>query len=200
MKILVYVLIVLAFTGWQVFAQKLPKIEPCKLTIEQLPKVRGLHLGMPFSEIKTKFTNLVTEAPNEMGVRIALLGDIKLSEFSEVRGIKFVFIDEELQELHIEYKSGADFRSIEEYTSKLSESLPIPKSAWVFAVDEDGGYAGAKCYGFDAIAGLFNKDAIRVATLKFENVNKMQTVLLRQYEKEKQDLKKKPGGTNNFKP
>ena len=93
MKILVYVLIVLAFTGWQVFAQKLPKIEPCKLTIEQLPKVRGLHLGMPFSEIKTKFTNLVTEAPNEMGVRIALLGDIKLSEFSEVRGIKFVFID-----------------------------------------------------------------------------------------------------------
>jgi|GEM_PF-3781737 len=200
MKILVYVLIVLAFTGWQVFAQKLPKIEPCKLTIEQLPKVRGLHLGMPFSEIKTKFTNLVTEAPNEMGVRIALLGDIKLSEFSEVRGIKFVFIDEELQELHIEYKSGADFRSIEEYTSKLSESLPIPKSAWVFAVDEDGGYAGAKCYGFDAIAGLFNKDAIRIATLKFENVNKMQTVLLRQYEKEKQDLKKKPGGTNNFKP
>jgi hypothetical protein len=200
MKILFYVLIVLAFTGWQVFAQKLPKIEPCKLTIEQLPKVRGLHLGMPFSEIKTKFTNLVTEAPNEMGVRIALLGDIKLSEFSEVRGIKFVFIDEELQELHIEYKSGADFRSIEEYTSKLSESLPIPKSAWVFAVDEDGGYAGAKCYGFDAIAGLFNKDAIRIATLKFENVNKMQTVLLRQYEKEKQDLKKKPGGTNNFKP
>jgi hypothetical protein len=200
MKILVYVLIVLAFTGWQVFAQKLPKIEPCKLMIEQLPKVRGLHLGMSFSEIKTKFTNLATEAPNEMGVRIALLGDIKLSEFSEVRGIKFVFIDEELQELHIEYKSGADFRSIEEYTSKLSESLPIPKSAWVFAVDEDGGYAGAKCYGFDAIAGLFNKDAIRVATLKFENVNKMQTVLLRQYEKEKQDLKKKPGGTNNFKP
>jgi hypothetical protein len=200
MKILIYVLIVLAFTGWQVFAQKLPKVEPCKLTIEQLPKVRGLYLGMPFSEIKTKFTNLVTEAPNEISVRTVLLGDIKLSEFSDVRRIKFVFIDEELQELHLEYKSGADFRFIEEYTSKLSESLPIPKSAWAFVVDEDGGYAEAKCYGFDAIAGLLNKDAIRVATLKFENVNKMQTMLLRRHEKEKQDLKKKPDGTNNFKP
>jgi hypothetical protein len=147
MKHLISALLVLAFASLVASAQILPKVEPCKVSTEKMPKVRGLYLGMPFSEVKANFKNLVTNAPDEKGLRIALSGDIVRPDFSDVRTVTFVFVDDELQNFKLEYKKGTDFSSIEDYAGKLSESLTVPKSSWTYVVSNDGGFAEAKFTG-----------------------------------------------------
>lgn len=200
MKHLISAVLILAFASLVASAQILPKVEPCKVTTERMPKVRGLYLGMPFPEVKANFKNLVTNAPDEKGLRIALSGDILRPDFSDVRSVTFVFIDGELQKFKLEYKAGTDFSSIEDYAGKLSESLTVPKSSWSYTVSKDGGFAQAKCYGFDVTGILVDIAAGQRLNLEKESIYLTPTMLLRQKEVEKRKAKQKQEKTDSFKP
>jgi hypothetical protein len=197
MKHLVPLLIVLALGTSIGSAQKLPKIEPCKVTPDKMPKIRGLYLGMTFAEVKTIFKNLVTKPPEENGLRVAVSNEILLPQFLDVQSITLVFVDDELHKLELTYKSGStDFSSIEDYASKLSDSLTVPKASWMYRVTDNGGLAEAKCYGFDVTGVLVSSEGGQGLTLKVESIYIIPTMLLRDYELEKRKKQK----TNNFKP
>jgi hypothetical protein len=187
--------LLLALTS--VSAQKLAKIEPCRVTPEKMPKIRGLYLGMPFADVKAMFKNLYTKPPEENGLRVALIKDILAPEFSDVKEITFVFFDDEVCKIELTYKiGGTNFSSIEGYAGKLSESLTIPKGSWMYRVTENGALAEAKCYGFDATGILTGSASDQMLNLKIESIYIVPTMILREYEADKRKREK----TNNFKP
>ncbi len=177
----IYLIILLALATLVVSGQELPKVKPCKLTIEKLPKVHGLRMGMSLSGIKAKFKTLKTNPADNNGLQSSLVRDIPSREFSDIEIITFLFLDGELQSLDIEYKHGTDFSSVADLSSKFSNLLLIPKKSWVNTTMKGGGggYAIAKCYGFDVKANLFNLEKGQKVVLQVEDTNYKQTTMLR---------------------
>ena len=188
-------LIILSSLSSLISAQALAKIEPCRVTTDSLPKIRGLYLGMPFRETRALISNLYTRPPEKYGIRLGLVNSIPLPQFSDVESLTLTFLDDLIYKIHIRYKLGTtSLKSLEDYTAELSDSLRIPERGWSYTPGgENGGVAESTCYGF-TITAIF-VESPKIASLKIESVDLLPTILLRQYEEEKQKKKSK-----RFKP
>ena len=145
---------------------------------------------MPISEVKAKIKTLVTINTDEFGSLEASAKDIPGQDFENIKAIKFIFLDNELQDLDIEYEISKNVLPIAELSKKFSGILTIPEKSWVnVTMLQGGGYAIAKCYGFDSQVSSFNFENGQRTVLQLNSTNYKQTLLLRtviKREKERQ--------------
>lgn len=119
-----------------------PATQKCSLTLAQSPAIRGLKLGMGVEEVLRQFPgssdephirNALSMADKEFGIaRFAVSARPQASEsrFAGINGLSFEFMDSRLSSLWVQY-AGPEWRSIDEFISRLSEPLNLPgPNAW----------------------------------------------------------------------
>lgn len=116
---------------------EVPAAQKCSLTLAQAPAIRGLKLGMDVEEVLRQFPgssdephirNAISMADKEFGVvRFAVPTRPHASEsrFAGITGLSFEFLDSRLSSLWVQY-AGPEWRSVDEFISRLSEPLNLP--------------------------------------------------------------------------
>ena len=139
----------------------------CSLTREQAPELRGIRLAMSVEQLLSLFpenshrqviTNAVKESKraDRFGLaRFDLLLDREVANprFAGVNYITVELIDERITSFHVAY-AGPEWKSVDQFVTKLSEALRLPNSAW-----ESGGESlqSLKCDGFRVDAYASNQ-------------------------------------------
>ena len=139
----------------------------CSLTREQAPELRGIRLAMSVEQLLSLFpenshrqviTNAVRESKraDRFGLaRFDLLLDREVANprFAGVNYITIELIDERITSFHVAY-AGPEWKSVDQFVTKLSEALRLPNSAW-----ESGGESlrSLKCDGFRVDAHASNQ-------------------------------------------
>ena len=119
-----------------------PAAQKCSLTLAQSPAIRGLKLGMDVEEVLRQFPdsrdephirNAVSMAGREFGVAkfsVPTRPHASESRFAGISGLSFEFLDGRLTSLWVQY-AGPEWRSIDEFISRLSGPLNLPEpNAW----------------------------------------------------------------------
>jgi hypothetical protein len=149
----------------------------CSLTPAQAPAIRGIKLGMSTEELLALFPGssyrpeikqaLATAEgyPNYGVVDLTFLpagyADAFLRRFAGVRQIDGKLFDGQVAQFRIAYigresrPSGPLWHNVEEFVSKLSESLALPAARDWQANGETSKIL--KCNGFEIIASIYNE-------------------------------------------
>ena len=159
---LLFVLIVLAAVVNSALGQtqsEVPGAAKCSLTLNQSPTIRGLKLGMDVEEVLRQFPG----SSNDPHIRTAIAWADKQfgvarfsapthqqtseSKFAGISGLSFEFLDGRLYSLWVQY-AGPEWRSVDEFISRLSEPLNLPgPNSWEPADPSD--QKTLKCVGFE---------------------------------------------------
>lgn len=128
-----------------------PAQEQCKLNIAQSPALRGLRLGMSFEQAKKAFPDLQINHAGEFGdVFVTASKDeprvTDKSKFDGLYSISTYFLDNRLVQVSANYDSSLDWKSLDQFTAKVSEGLRLP-NAWQ-------GQGKMQCNGFEFKANI----------------------------------------------
>jgi hypothetical protein len=122
-------------------ARKRANVQPaCRMTADQSPEIRGLRLGMSVADLTAAFpeeTNkkaiqrAVDDAkkPDAYGfARVTLLRSYPVvnPRFSGVLFILVQLVDEHISLLRVDYESGTEWKSADQFVSKLSDAFHLP--------------------------------------------------------------------------
>ncbi len=132
-----------------------PAKSVCKLTREQGPEIRGVHLGMSMEQLKTlfpdetnrrKIVDAVAESKqgeNYGAGRLDLPIDRTDARWKGVNYLSIRFVDERVSSISISYV-GPEWKNVDQFIAKLSEGLRLPNSGWEIS-DRNG---QLNCDGF----------------------------------------------------
>lgn len=129
----------------------------CSLTREQAPEIRGIRLGTSTEQLLSLFP----EEANRQRITDAIQNSKRVDSFGvgrfdlvpdkevanpKLAGINYItveVIDERVTSFHIEY-AGIEWKTVDQFTAKLSEGLRLPRSSWESGVDS----SHLNCDGF----------------------------------------------------
>ncbi len=115
----------------------------CTLTREQAPQVRDIRLGMPVAQL----LDLFPEDSNRRSITDAIKESKRVDKFglarfdlrpdnqvanprlAGVNSITVEMIDERVTAFHVAY-AGPEWKSVDQFVAKLSDSLRLPGSSW----------------------------------------------------------------------
>ena len=123
-------------------------LQPCNVTIDRVPLIRGLRLGQPYSRLQTAIprTHNYDLEPNELGVRRVLLDKHFLENTEVLAGISsvaLVYFNDRLVDLNIRYTSDIKWQSNLHFVAAIAERLNLPRAGWL---ERDPSYL--VCQGF----------------------------------------------------
>lgn len=191
MKYFPFVAVFILILGFTSYAQNLPTIEPCKITIEEFPSIENLRIGMSFSEVERKVGKFNDIYPWLKYGRMVFLKPSK----SKFQKIDLTFLDDDLRILSYTYNSGPGYGSIEEYARNISLSFGLPHGGWSYFANNfsDGsGIASMQCFGFVIKATLIRSDGTETTFLGVEDDTVTPTLNLREYEMKKMKARIRP--------
>jgi hypothetical protein len=124
----------------------------CTLKLAQLPQaseLRGFQLGMTTEQVKARVPHIVFGRVDQFGSSKTSLNpdfntQVDKASFEGVRTVSLDFLDGRLVSLWIGYNDSFKWKTLDQFTSGISESLKLPK-AW--RVKSRGGSQMA-CDGF----------------------------------------------------
>ncbi len=146
--------------------------QPC--TLNKSPELRSLQIGMKLKEVISVYPNFViniSEPP------YLYEGSIKQQSLDDERmkGIKSLylrFIRNTLSSIDVFYLPEVEWDSIEEFSENISDSLNLPKNAWMYSIYKNISNNEGKmsCNGFEVVTSLVGKDdyAINMAVPNFD--------------------------------
>ena len=154
----------------------------CTMTVDQLPEIRGLRLGMNVSDLvaafpedssKNTIQKAITNAkkPEAYGSANATLvrrPDVN-PKFSGLEAIWLELLDERLSSFTVFYDRATPWKSVDQFTGRLADAFHLP------AVDHWGlqyGVRFLKCKGFTLTVFLNNGNGITVKDAMSEQVVK----------------------------
>jgi hypothetical protein len=155
----------------------------CDLTVAQSPEVRHIRLGMNLDEVLGLFPgsredpeirSALSRADQQFGVtRFNVNPDRYASKakFEGIRYLMFEFLDNRLTSLLVGY-SGPEWKSVDDFVSRLSESLNLPGAKdWEASQDS---LKTLKCEGFEIRAFIGgtggNSNSLYIRSLVAEQV------------------------------
>ena len=108
----------------------------CRLKLAQAPVIRGIRLGMTITEVLAVFPGAEKDESLRQRLSQQRFGMISATvlpynyreakeKFVGVRSVDFHFLDERLIQFSLIY-NGPDWKSDEQFTSKVAESLNLP--------------------------------------------------------------------------
>lgn len=111
--------------------------ETCSVRIPELPKIRGLRLGIERSELDF----ILPGCKNELGSRCFLRSE-EIANESLRAGLDAISIiidldSDEINEISVIYDDSVKWLSMREFAETISESLGLPKEKWI-QVSEKG--------------------------------------------------------------
>ncbi len=151
-------------------------VEPCKISIEQAPEIRGFKLGMTLNNVLIKYPQMQEDvdrlANSEIDIGNAQDGLIRIEHnvrdsvqledaaiydsdiaFDGVANVFLFFIDKKLFEVILQY-SEYEPKSIKDFQLQTAETLNLPIVGWKFSKAEKSGDiqygpdAELNCVGF----------------------------------------------------
>lgn len=130
------IIIVLCFTGTIAAQAPQPRVEPCAVTIDEAPAIRGLRLGQVYGELQSVLPrryDILGEKPDELGItRVSLSADL-LSDpkkLDGVRSLSLAYFDNSLVSINIEYSIDVAWQSNLHFVAALAEQLKLPRQGW----------------------------------------------------------------------
>jgi hypothetical protein len=123
--------------------------QPCTVTLEQSPELRGLRLGMSLSDIQKRFSGFPFVSANQFGVatveissayasnvldkpiRDDIVSLLSASSFPDLKGVKHVelkLLDGRLIEISFFYPNDLTWKSADEFVKKTAEALKLDGS------------------------------------------------------------------------
>jgi hypothetical protein len=124
----------------------LAQTNPCPVTLEQLPEVRGLKLGMTASEIKHRYPYFTVPEANDYGYsefsydftlergRYESVGADEKEPFEgidkkDLANIGLGFLDNKVVALAVSYDQSVEWRNVSEFLDVIIKSLRLPDAA-----------------------------------------------------------------------
>jgi hypothetical protein len=154
----------------------------CPLSLSQATELRGFRLGMSLDQVISRFPGLIIESGNDSSLkRIELIfldglsdalnpKDVtnkrdlfkayinreRFKDFDGVYSIILRFLDDRIFYIRIKYEGQARWTNLDEFTSKISEGLSLPKG-WQRCREDYSDSRKLECSGFRATTKLGNK-------------------------------------------
>jgi hypothetical protein len=140
----------------------------CALTVAQSPEVRGIRLGMSVEEVLGLFPgssdapeirSALSSADKHFGVtKFNVYPDRYASKvkFEGISQFAFEFLDNRLSAVYVGY-NGPEWKSVDVFISRLSESLKLPSANDWEASNLDS-LKTLKCEGFEIRASIGGTD------------------------------------------
>lgn len=147
--------------------------QPCTLTLEQAPELRGFRLGMNLEQIQRRFQGFPNPPANEFGLATVIIDPtardevrpntgytfMDASRYPEFNGIDRIYlkiVDDYLAEIEVFYTNDLNWSSVDEFVSRTSEAFNL-RGSWK-TQNED--YKSLGCGGFHVYAGI-KRDYLR---------------------------------------
>ena len=172
MKFLILALLItLPFSTAQAQKRKpAPAVEPCKLTIDQVPTIRGLRLGQSHEHLKrilpTRFDRFDWDKTDEYGVLRVSLMPASLADPEKLSGINYIsliYFDDSLKSIEIRYGRDIEWQSNPHFVGAIAEQLKLPRVGWL---ERDPAYL--ICLGFVVeVAHASIMPTLRIVDLQF---------------------------------
>ena len=155
---------------------------PCTMTVDQLPEIRGLRLGMSVGDVMAAFP----EESSKKAIQQAVI-DAQKSEaygfgrttlfrsnsdlnpnFSGVASIGFELLDEHVSSFRVDYARGTEWKTVDQFVNRLSDAFHLPAAELWRRVDMIGrpyklesppvdyGVRDLTCNGFTILATINN--------------------------------------------
>jgi len=124
-----------ANTGEAKTPSKVPR-NKCTLTADQLPEVRGLRLGQPFSTFYELFPNRYIELQvrkDDIGLQEPTVSPILLGHPKSLEGVSRIdlkYLDDKLVSMKVDYDTEVRWQSNLHFTSAIAEQLRLPSQGW----------------------------------------------------------------------
>jgi hypothetical protein len=148
--------------------------QPCALTLEQAPELRGFRLGMNLEQIQRRFQGFPNPPANEFGLATVIIDPtvrnevrsntgytfIDASRYPDFNGVDRIYlkiVDGHVAEIEVYYKNDLNWRSVDDFVARTSESLNL-RGSWR-TQNED--YKSLSCSGFSVYAGI-KEDYLRM--------------------------------------
>jgi hypothetical protein len=159
----------------------------CDLTVAQSPAIRHIRLGMKLDEVLGLFPgsredpgirSALSQADKQFGM--AMFGvdpnrDAYKEKLEGISRLGFQFLDNRLTSLYVGY-NGPEWKSIDEFISRLSESLnlPGPKDWDASNIININGLKTLRCEGFEITASIGgtggNSNSVHIHSLIAEQI------------------------------
>jgi hypothetical protein len=109
----------------------------CTLKLAQLPQaseLRGFQLGMTTEQVRARVPHIIFGRVDQFGSSKTSLNpdfnpDVDKASFEGVRTVSLDFLDGRLTSLWIGYNDSFKWKTLDEFTNGITESLKLPK-AW----------------------------------------------------------------------
>lgn len=111
-----------------------PLPEPCTVTIDQVPLIRGLRLGQPYDQLQPALPRRLTfDRPDEYGIRRVWLSPSFLISPEQLAGIEsvlLIYFDDSLVDMEINYKNEVPWQSNLHFVAAIADQLRLPRTGW----------------------------------------------------------------------
>ena len=146
-------LILIFFSVTNLFAQQ----PACTVKLDQLPdtaELRGFRLGMSYDQVRTRVPQVQFGRADQFGVTKTSINPLfdprfDKASFADVRTISLDFLDGRLVNLWIGYESTFKWQTVDEFVTRMSQTLNLP-ATWPV---KRGGRQ-LTCSGFSISASL----------------------------------------------
>lgn len=150
--------------------------QPCTVTLEQSPELRGFRLGMSLSDIQNRFSGFPSVSANQIGVAtveispdyiknalneprgddvVSLVSASSFPELNELKHVHLKLLDGRLIEITVFYPNNIKWQSADEFVQKTSEALKL-NGTWKRLSDSD--YSNSRLLQCgDILKGFFVK-------------------------------------------
>ena len=150
--------------------------QPCTVTMEQSPELRGFRLGMTLTDIRKHFSEFPSVSANQIGVAtieispdyiknalneqrgddvVSLLSSSSFPELNELKHVRLKLLDGRLIEITVFYPNDIKWRSADEFVQKTSDALKL-NGTWKQLSDSD--YSNSRLLQCgDIVKGFFVK-------------------------------------------
>lgn len=109
-------------------------VEPCSVTIDQVPLIRGLRLGQAYEHLqKILPRRYILEEPDEYGIRRVLLSPsliISPESLSGVESVSLVYFDDSLVRIEVRYARDVPWESNLHFVAAIAKQLNLPREGW----------------------------------------------------------------------
>lgn len=120
-----------------VFAQSksnAAQVQPCSVTIDKVPLIRGLRLGQPYKHLDEVLPRRFDhDSEDEVGLRRVYMYPWQLDSPESLEGVddlSLIYFDDSLVEIAIQYKRDTRWASNLHFVAAIAQQLNLPREGW----------------------------------------------------------------------